>query len=369
VKNSKASLLGRMLFLCVVLAAVCVPQVLATVTNYVGTCAGTPNFTTITAALATTPAPSVVEVCPGTYPEQLVISKAVKLEGIAASGADQVFITVPSGGLAANECSVLADQPVQVCVAEADTVDITNVAVDGTGATSPVGIYYVSTSGTLNQLELRFQEGDGIGMGIGLSGAANTVTVENSNVHDFDGTGIWVYDGSSSHNELTARIENNTLAPDPTASIGISSYGGKSVTISGNAIDGPATPPCSSTGTCAGIVAHTAVAGSITNNKVFGIGSSGVGIMINSGAGTMSVKTNTVFDVQGDGIQLNATSVPVTGNILMQVQNGIDLECNTNPGVTSNKMTAIHSVGLANVPDAVPVNSYYDTPTLYSACP
>jgi len=84
----------------------------------------------------------------------------------------------------------------------------------------------------------------------------------------------------------------------------------------------------------------------------------------------MPVTSNTVFDISGDGIQLNATCVPVTGNTLMQRTNGIDLECNANSGVTSNTMTAIRTVGLANVPTgAIPVNSYYDAPTLYSTCP
>jgi hypothetical protein len=37
------------------------------------------NFTTIAAALAATPAPDVVQVCPGTYPEQIEITQGVTL--------------------------------------------------------------------------------------------------------------------------------------------------------------------------------------------------------------------------------------------------------------------------------------------------
>jgi len=369
-KNMKPSLFARMLLSFAALSAVGAPNASATVTNYVGGCAGSPNFTTISAALASTPAPNVVEVCPGTYPEQILITNPVTLEGIFTSNADQVVITVPSGGLSvSNVCSETAG-PVQVCVAYTGTVNISNVTVDGSGAAVSGGILYLSSSGTLNQIETRFQEGEGDSMGIGFIGYANTVTVKNSNLHDFGNIGILVQDNSASGDELTATIEGNTLVPDPTASFGILTNRGKSVTVSGNSIDGPSTPSCKEVG-CAGIrVSQTASAGSVSKNKVFGVGSGGAGITILSGAATMSVTSNTVFDIAGDGIQLYVAGLKATGNNLMQVQNGINLECNADSSVTGNTMTAIHSVGLANVPSgAIPVNYYYDAPTLYSTCP
>lgn len=361
-----SSLFARMLLVCAALLAVSVPQASATVTHYVGSCM-TGSYSTIMAALATSPAPNVVEVCPGTYAEQVVMTKAVTLKGISTSNTDQVVISVPAGGLSVTTpCAT--EGAAQVCAAGAGPIDITNITVDGTGGAEPVGIAYNDASGTVNYVETRNQ--GAIGVGIYLVGALNTVTVQNSTVYDFGLFGIFVEDGSGTGSDFTVKLEGNTLVPDPTAEAAIWFREGKSVTVSGNLINGPSAPPCGSGSGCGGIVAYTPVAGSITKNKVFGVGSGGVGIYVGAGVGTISVTSNTVFEISGDGIQLNTTGVPVTGNTIMQVTNGIDLECNANSGVTSNTMTAIHSVGLANVPSgAVPVNNYYDTPTLFSTCP
>ncbi len=367
-KNLKPSLLGRMLLLCAALLSACVPQASATVTNYVGGCAGSPTFSTITAALATSPAPNLVEVCPGTYAEQVVITKPVKLEGIFTSNADQVVITVPSGGLSVTTpCAT--EGAAQVCAADAGPINITNITVDGTGGVEPVGIAYNNASGTVKYVETRYQGSDGVG--IYLVGATNTVTVENSNVYDFAAFGIFVEDGSGTGSEFTVKLEGNTLIPDSTADAAIWVFEGKSATVSGNFINGPSALSCAPGSGCGGIVAYTPVTGSISRNKVFGIGGSGgAGIYVGAGVGTISVTSNTVFDIAGDGIQLNTTGLTVTGNTLMQMTYGIDLQCNANSGVTSNTMTAIHTVGLANVPSStIPVNYYYDAPRLYSTCP
>src|SRR5579862_403638 len=50
-----------------------------TLTYIVGTCKAGTQFTTIQAALNKSPAADVIEVCPGTYPEQLTIINAVTL--------------------------------------------------------------------------------------------------------------------------------------------------------------------------------------------------------------------------------------------------------------------------------------------------
>src|ERR1700728_4540668 len=76
---------------------------LATVTYVVGSCK--PNFPPsstfqhINDAVNATPAPNVVEVCPGTYAEVVGIYKPMTVEGVSAGNADQAIITVPSGGL------------------------------------------------------------------------------------------------------------------------------------------------------------------------------------------------------------------------------------------------------------------------------
>jgi hypothetical protein len=62
-------------------------------TYVVGTCKPRlRSFSNISAALAATPAPDVVQVCPGTYPEQVEITQPVTLAGIASGNSEQAII-------------------------------------------------------------------------------------------------------------------------------------------------------------------------------------------------------------------------------------------------------------------------------------
>jgi len=371
----------HLLLLSVALIAVAVPGASATA-YYVGRCR-VGSFSTIPDALAATPAPDVVYVCPGTYPEQVTITKPVTLEGIPSGGANQVFITVPSGGLKAS-CD---SEGVQVCATNTGPVNIINITVDGTGGTNPggsvLGVYYNNSSGTVNHVETRFQSGNPAG-GVGIEifqEQANTVTVENSNIHSFTGWGIQAVDDSSSGYESTLKIVGNTIAPEPGASGGINSLSGASVTISGNVIHGPVVP---ATGVCkdkncVGILIGLPSAGSISKNTI--VGSGYAGIELNAGAeeSTMSVTSNTIFDVGGDGIQVVCTSscspsssASIEGNIITQTQNGINFFCNVYGTVSSNAISAIHSFGLANVPAGLSSsNTYFNVPAISSSgsCP
>ena len=75
----------------------------STITYAVGTCR--PNlrsFATILAALAAAPSPNVIDVCPGTYGEQLQITQPVTLEGVSNGTSARSIITPPAGGLVTN---------------------------------------------------------------------------------------------------------------------------------------------------------------------------------------------------------------------------------------------------------------------------
>ena len=56
-------------------------------------------FITIQDAVTQVPAGSTINVCPGTYPEQVVISQPVTLRGVNYGGQSQVVIAMPSTGL------------------------------------------------------------------------------------------------------------------------------------------------------------------------------------------------------------------------------------------------------------------------------
>jgi hypothetical protein len=161
-----------LLFLVLVLAA----QPLVAVTYYVThqptllcTSSKSPYsiFITIQEAVTQVPAGSTINVCPGTYPEQVVISQPVTLRGVSYGGQSQVVIAMPSTPLAQTSSiyfSSVSSVAAQVQVT-AGPVNISNITVDGTAESSNCpsdsyyfGIFYSSgSSGTVDEVEARNQ--------------------------------------------------------------------------------------------------------------------------------------------------------------------------------------------------------------------
>jgi Right handed beta helix region len=324
----------------------CLPSASATVTYYVGSCmAG--SYPNISDALAATVAPDVVKVCPGTYADQVFITRPVTLEGISTSGSDQVFITQPTGGLP-GFCRDVGDG-IQLCVSGASPVNISNITVDGTGTSKATGIYYKNSTGTLNHVETRFQEN-----GIYVDGGTGTVTIENSNVHSFSRYGIFA--SGSSGTGFSVTVQGNTVIAEPTASVGIDSDMGVgadlSLTISSNFVSGP------SKGT--GIVINAAT-GSVSNNTIT---AATHGIATES---VVPVTSNAIYNVSGTAIELESSVAKVQGNTITQAENGIDYECIAGSNVGSNTISVIHSTGIIDVPKAATTtNTYYNVPTIRS---
>jgi len=192
----------------VFLLCVCLKASLAEVT--VGNCRSDKHsYLTISEALAAAPVGGVVNVCPGTYAEQLEIDKPLTLRGIMGVPS----IIAPSDGL-----NQLPDSPgvyPQVFVNNAGgEVRLVNIAVDGsdtllnlqglvfsvddlcpTGAIENfVGVYFLNTSGVLDNVNVSNQfasfflpedEGPQVipncGSGVEFSGSAKAV-VRNSTV-------------------------------------------------------------------------------------------------------------------------------------------------------------------------------------------
>ncbi len=57
------------------------------------------SYSTISAAVSAVPSGSIVEVCPGTYAEQVTITKPLTLQGVISGNSSQPVITVPPSGL------------------------------------------------------------------------------------------------------------------------------------------------------------------------------------------------------------------------------------------------------------------------------
>ena len=122
-------------------------------TYVVGTCKpGLRSFSNISAALAATPAPDVVLVCPGTYPEQVEITQPVTLAGIASGNSEQAIITLPSGGLVNTTLGSGIQFAAQPWANSATgLVTVQDIIVEGDGITLPgfyAGIFYQNSSGT-----------------------------------------------------------------------------------------------------------------------------------------------------------------------------------------------------------------------------
>jgi len=169
------------------------------------------GFTTIQAAVNGASSGGTVYVCPGTYPEQVTITKPLRLMGVqvTAGTLDAPVIVPPVGGIVANGFDIFSN-PVaaQIFVASSTgTVTVSRLTVDGTGndlagcvLTTLEGIYFQNTSGTIsdnavrNQYQSDYADFGGCqnGLAINVESAAsgNTVTVNANSVRAYQKNGI-----------------------------------------------------------------------------------------------------------------------------------------------------------------------------------
>ena len=189
----------------------------------VGTCmSGKPQFPTIQAAVNAVPPLSTINVCPGSYPEQVVITQPVTLAGVP--GAGQAIVTAPATGLVTNFLTLAG----QILVENTTSVTIRDIVVDGSNDgivpcfSIPVGILYENASGLIDQVATRhnrvaanpFCDGRGIEVRSDSS-LTSTVTIQNSTVRDFAFEGIRVLGPGSN---VTAKT--NSVSGNPAALVG-----------------------------------------------------------------------------------------------------------------------------------------------------
>jgi hypothetical protein len=344
---------------------------LAMVTYVVGSCK--PNFPPsstfqhINDAVNATPAPNVVEVCPGTYPEVVGIYKPMTVEGVSASNADQAIITVPSGGLFTDAGDDRGDFLAAQIVVQNVTgeVNISNLTIDATGNnvtstdTYIVGVFYQNSSGTVKDLTVQNQNGNGgSGVAIWAEGGSHKplVTVEHNNLQDFDYAGIYAETNSSS-SQLSVTLEGNDLATNFVFSqipSGIDLGAGQTASVTGNLISGG----------FKGVLINGGK-GTVSENTVV---SAPVGVDIENNG--VSVKSNTIYNAigcglfcntgVGIGIYANSAAAAVTGNTVAQSGIGIYFNCAAGKNVHGNTILDA-TLGLFGVPSGtVSTNTYYN---------
>jgi len=343
----------------------------------VGTCRNLVQFGSIQAAINAVPAGTTVQICPGTYNEQLSISKNVTLTGVVSGAADAVIILPPSGGLAQNATSLATGNPItaHVWVLGPATVNMNNIIVDsvgngqsGCGDPTLVGILYQNASGVLDHVVTRNQwigasESDtgsnGCQTGLGIfvqsgNGGTSKVNVVASSVHDYQKNGI-------TGNEVgTTLTVTNTDVVGQGATSGAAENGvqigfGAAGTVSGSLVIDDVWAPDTITDpedAAAGILLYDTAAGSTTvkgntvGNTQYGIAAvndtsgegDGASITLNKVFGTRIfdaidvcvnnsvIQSNTIMNSSESAIHLDA-SCAGTGNGSTVTQNVIVDAC------------------------------------------
>jgi hypothetical protein len=316
-----------------------------TLTYIVGTCKAGTQFTTIQSALNKSPAANVIEVCPGTYPEQLTIINAVTLEGVVSGISSAIRITPPAAGLATNGTINGSDPAaVHVFVKNATgAVNLTNLIVDSTNNKVPadvflVGVLYQHSPGTVNHVIAVHQQANGLGYGIYMEGGSSnpSVTVENCSVHDFDFGGIYVTGplgptdivgdpGATSDiptGQITAKVVNNFVSSVVEEAHNMLFGSSTLVTVTGNLSVGAPNAPGNF-----GITVDANTGSVISGNTIIG---TQTGISLQDDG--PSLKSNKMYQLTGDGIfvNVNLKTSQITGNTFQDTGfDGIDLNCKT----------------------------------------
>lgn len=356
------------LFVMLVLATCFAAQTAQASTVSVGTpnCANLVNFASIQLAVNAVPAGSTIKICPGNYPEQVVINKRLALLGIPNAGGaqDAAVISPPAGGMVVNTTDQRGAVAAQVLVQNtAGPVTISNLTVDGKGNQynndDLRGILYQDASGTVKNVAVRnevpndvptgIQSGQGI-MVETTSSSSASLTVLNSSVHNYNKNGILArYTGAvliatgnyvqgygptdliaQNGIELaflgaTGTIKNNTVidnfyTPNSSSSADILLYDAQengSIVISGNTLGN----------SNFGISLFTSTPGTygdgvkVTGNKIFGTSTfDAIDVCTNGNI----ISGNTIFNSAESGIHLDAscggtgTGNSVTGNTMLE---------------------------------------------------
>jgi hypothetical protein len=360
--------------------------------RYVGSCVKAKFvYPTISAAIAASAANDRINVCPGTYSEQVTISLPLFLAGMeAASGTtaqDRAVITLPPNPVV-NAMSQFNGEMfiAQILVQNVNPagnfgVVISNLTVDG-GANPAgqglyckgvglsaglVGIFYDATNnapgtvGNIGDVTTRNQQTENVGCGYGIwvengSPTNQSVTIQNNSVHDFDLGGITAVTAPmGAPPAVTATIKGNFVHGSVSCSE-CSPYGIDTQTIEGTILGNVIT------GVVSGITAGDSTI-PITNNTVAGFGT---GVTLSGGSTASSNEIANVYTA----FVLGGSSNPgptVKSNTTNNTETIVDYACTPNATVTSNTFSD-SATGFSSVPGTPPTttNSLFNVDTISS---
>jgi hypothetical protein len=333
------------LFVVLAVAACCAVQTAQASTVAVGTCkSGVPQFTTIGAAITAAPTGAIVDVCPGTYAEQVIIAKNLTLIGIQSGTNDAAVIVPPAGGLVSNGVDIFGF-PVapQIFVQNANvtishiTVDATGNNLAGCGAPTLEGIYFQNSSGKIidnvarNQYQTDFASYGGCqnGLAINVEGLNNSsqVSVTNNSVRAYQKNGITATGAATGPGSL-----------------------GPAVTISNNYIVGLAATAMNWPG------------GAGENGVQFGFGATGTvsGNTVNDNI-WFADNSSQPFNAASGILIYASTGITVSGNSVGSAQFGITTNTDPTYGPGDNTTITANKVSGTQIFDAIDVCSNSNT--------
>jgi hypothetical protein len=302
----------------------------------VGTCKPhLASFSTISAAVKSVPPGSTIQVCPGTYAEQITIAQRLTLEGADAGTADQVLITVPSSGLLPNTTSMFGEAvAAQILVQGAEGVKINNLAVDGTGGDMSclgnvwiAGIFYGSgSSGSVSRVRASGQVNATCGVGIWVENSdteTQSVSIEDSSVYNVDSAGIFA--GSGPTPTLSVAVAGNVVnASAAVADIDADSVSGQvrnndvSSAVFGVFDASPTVSVASNTILATTFGVFLGNGGTAAGNH---ISASNIGVLL--GASGATVRGNRLVSSTTAGVMLGCFTASVSGNFINDAPVGL----------------------------------------------
>jgi parallel beta-helix repeat protein len=243
------------------------------------------QYNTIQAAVSAAPSGATIEICPGTYAEQVTITTPLTLKGetYTAGNTGAVVVTVPGGTFSGAFTQILI---------QATSVTLTDIGVDGTNTLSSCGptltgiSFAAGSSGTLKEVALRNQyisNGTGGYCFAGTPVSANSatsVTITDSSIRNFDSEGTNLTVSS------TVTVKTTTVAPITTGANCVYANG-ETVEVSGNSM-----ADCN-----VGVYVTSTVQGTVSNNTIHsGSGGGFAGVFCFPVCTALTISGNTIFE-------------------------------------------------------------------------
>ena len=315
-----------------------VPHSWAVSNAVVGTCHNGTHYHMIQEAIDAADAGSTVEVCPGTYPEVLTITKDLTLTGIAFQNSDGVIITVPASGVPVNGTSDIWGPLASQVLVQNATANLRNLTIDGgsgsscaASANTSVGVLFEQAGGSMTNSTLQ----DPACINI------NTVSVLLDHTTNLNFSNNYLWTCVLICVEIDYGIDTTVKGNNITSGVGTLTDFGTEVGIETNQLGGPATISANSIGGGVryGVWVQSSPSVTINGNNVMVDLQFGAGIYL-LGATQATVESNHLSAPYGIWVEDNGVTGgnTVIMNTLMGGSCGLKLTA-TNQGDTTRPNT------------------------------